>query len=133
MQNDMRDRLVDLIKECHKKENDIMFGENKSLEFDEWTGIYADHLIANGVVLPPLPKPPVDLKGKCGSCIYAKPTTFGNSTIYVECTNIEHLARFCCNHEVSKKRQRTHKGCKNYKFKDQAEQKLKELSENGNL
>ena len=53
MQNDMRDRLVDLIKECHKKENDIMFGENRPLEFDEWTGIYADHLIANGVIVPP--------------------------------------------------------------------------------
>ena len=54
MQNDMRDRLVDLIKECHKKENDIMFGENRPLEFDEWTGIYADHLIANGVTISPL-------------------------------------------------------------------------------
>ena len=53
MQNEMRDRLVDLIKECHKKENDIMFGENRPLEFDEWTGIYADHLIENGVIVPP--------------------------------------------------------------------------------
>jgi hypothetical protein len=53
MQNEMRDRLVDLIKECHKKENDIMFGENRPLEFDEWTGIYTDHLIENGVIVLP--------------------------------------------------------------------------------
>ena len=51
--SDMRDRLVELIKECHKKENDIIFGENRPLEFDEWTGIYADLLIANGVIIPP--------------------------------------------------------------------------------
>ena len=118
MQNDMRDRLVELIQ--------------NSVDgcASYWAELIADHLMANAVVLPPLPKPPIDLKGKCGSCTYAKPTTFGNSTIYVECTNIEHLARFCCNHEVSKKRQRTHKACKNYKAKAQAEQKLKELSEN---
>ena len=30
-----------------------MFGENRHLEFDEWTGIYADHLIENGVIVPP--------------------------------------------------------------------------------
>ena len=53
MPNDMRDRLVELIKECFNKESDIMFCENRPLEFDEWTGIYADHLIANGVMLPP--------------------------------------------------------------------------------
>jgi hypothetical protein len=121
MQNDMRNRLVELLDDCR-------YIEGYGIDLVEKQ---ADHLIANGVVLPPKPKPPIDLKGKCGSCIYAKPTTFGNSTIYVECTNIEHLARFCCNHEFSKKRQRTHKGCKNYKFKDQAEQKLKELRENG--
>lgn len=131
MQNEMRDRLVGLLDQRQDNGNYQTIGEKSiTLEFVSNEKL-ADYLIASGVVLPPRPKPPIDLKGKCGSCIYAKPTTFGNSTIYVECTNIEHLARFCCNHEISKKRQRTHKGCKNYKFKSQAEQKLKELRENG--
>ena len=73
----------------------------------------ADYLIKNGVVLLKQPTPPTNLKGKCGSCIFAKPTTFGTSTVYVECTNVEHIGQWC-KRQISYKRQRTHKACKRY-------------------
>jgi hypothetical protein len=48
-----RDKLVELIKESHEIENDVLFTSKKPLEFDEWTGIYADHLIESGVTVLP--------------------------------------------------------------------------------
>lgn len=51
---------------------------------------------------------------KCGTCAYAKPAKVGRSELYVECTNAEHLKRFC-HHENSKVRPRTSPGCKSYK------------------
>lgn len=127
MQNDMRDRLVDLIKECHKKENDIMFGENKSLEFDEWTGIYADHLIANGVVLPPC---------RVGDSCYPLPRykapiverkisriTFSKRNIIIGYYENDGQYRPPLRTRVL--------GEDVFLTKDQAEQKLKELRENG--
>ena len=53
MPNDMRDRLIELIKECDKRESDIMFKEKRAMSFDEWCGLYADCLIENGAILPP--------------------------------------------------------------------------------
>ena len=71
----------------------------------------ADYLLANGVKLAEY----VDLKNKCGSCVYAKPTVaFGKSTCYVNCTNQEHIERFC-KREISTLRQRTNPACKKYK------------------
>lgn len=51
---------------------------------------------------------------KCGSCLYAIPATFGKSKVYVECTNWEHIKKFC-KREISLKRQRTTPACKHYK------------------
>lgn len=120
MQNDMRDRLVDLIKECHKKENDIMFGENRPLEFDEWTGIYADHLIANGVIVPPC---------KVGDKVY---------TISIDREIEEYTVLGVVEYPNGWFVGVHYGGCsytipvdKVFFTKDQAEQKLKELSENG--
>lgn len=73
----------------------------------------ADHLIANGVTVHiPKNKPPTDLTGKCGSCVYAEQTVaFGGSRCYVLCT---HPERRHVKH-VTYPRQRTCKACKMYK------------------
>ena len=53
---------------------------------------------------------------KCGTCVFAKPTkAFGGSKYYVECTNQEHLEKYCHRHKSSKVRQRTNPACKRYK------------------
>ncbi len=54
-------------------------------------------------------------KAKCGTCAYAKPTTFGKSKCYVECTNQEHIEKFCRYRKISLKRQKTTPACKKYK------------------
>lgn len=46
----MRDRLIELLKGAETKVNETL---SVALELDEWLGIYADHLIANGVIVPP--------------------------------------------------------------------------------
>ncbi len=58
---------------------------------------------------------------KCGTCIYAKPTTFGRSKVYVECTNEEHLKKYCSYHESAKNRLRTTPACKKYEENPDAE------------
>lgn len=55
-----------------------------------------------------------NLKNKCGSCAYAMPTTFGNGTAYVECTNQEHIDKYC-KRPISRIRQRTCPACRSYK------------------
>ena len=102
-----RERLIDLIKQAEKEFSDT---GKPILEIEEFV---ADYLLDNGVILPPQPKPQTDLKGKCGSCIYAIPASSGKSRVYVECTNVEHLGQWC-KRQISYKRQRTHKGCKRY-------------------
>jgi hypothetical protein len=57
------------------------------------------------------------LKGKCGSCIYSEPTTFGKSKVYVRCTNEEHLKTYCAR-PASDVRQRTQPACKSYKSRE---------------
>lgn len=56
---------------------------------------------------------------KCGSCAYSKPTTWGGkpTTCYVECTNKEHLEKYC-KRKTSAKRIRTTPACKSYKAKE---------------
>ena len=135
MANDMRDRLVELIKQAEKcpPEYDGEPRDEASIfhcagcEYEESTDCLAeriaDHLIANNVGFFPT----VNMENKCGSCIYAKPVVaFGASRCYVNCTNKEHIERFC-HREISTLRQRTHPACKSYKAKFEAEQKLKEM------
>lgn len=75
----------------------------------------ADHLIANGVTVE-FKKPPVDLAGKCGGCAYAKAEC---PSVYVRCTNPEHIAKFFRSKDRSL-RQRTTPACKQYKPKEGA-------------
>lgn len=55
-----------------------------------------------------------DLKSKCGSCVYAIQSTFGKSNAYVECSNREHIAKYC-KRPISAIRQKTNPACKSYK------------------
>lgn len=57
-----------------------------------------------------------DLKNKCGSCEFSKPTNWGSkhSKTYVECTNAEHIKRYCKD-DISRKRAKTTPACKSYK------------------
>lgn len=50
MANETRDRLVELLKGAETKVTEMM---SKPLALEEWLGIYADHLIANGVRILP--------------------------------------------------------------------------------
>lgn len=47
---DMRERLIELLKGAETKVAEVL---SAPLALEEWLGIYADHLIANGVILPP--------------------------------------------------------------------------------
>ena len=51
---------------------------------------------------------------RCGTCIYAKPTVWGRSKVHVECTNQEHLERYCSNHESTKIRPKNTYACRCY-------------------
>lgn len=57
-----------------------------------------------------------DLKNKCGSCVFSKPTNWGSkpSKTYVECTNEEHIKKYCKD-VLSRKRAKTTPACKRYK------------------
>ena len=46
----MRDRLIELLKGAEGKVTETL---SVALPLDEWLGIYADHLLANGVIVPP--------------------------------------------------------------------------------
>lgn len=99
-----RDRLIKLKRQA------VNYAQEKA---DERGGLVCiddevDYLLANGVKLS------AELQNKCGSCIYAKPiVAFGKSKCYVNCTNKEHIERFC-QREISTLRQRTHPACKKY-------------------
>lgn len=54
-------------------------------------------------------------EAKCGTCYYSKPVPFGKSKCYVECTNQEHIEKYCRYRKISLKRQRTTPACKSYK------------------
>lgn len=46
-----RDRLIELLKGAETKVNEVL---SVPLALDEWLSIYADHLLANGVIAPPV-------------------------------------------------------------------------------
>lgn len=46
----MRDRLIELLKGAENKVSEML---TRPLELEEWLGIYADYLLANGVIVPP--------------------------------------------------------------------------------
>ena len=75
-----------------------------------------DALKGNVCIKITKPKKECDLKNKCGSCEFAKPTTWGNKPTerYVVCTNTEHVAKYC-KRSISQKRAKTTPACKSYK------------------
>ena len=53
---------------------------------------------------------------RCGTCIYSKPVERpGKATIWVECTNEEHLKKYCTSYEGTKFRPKNTHACKSYK------------------
>ena len=108
MQNDMRDRLINLIIEAMPYS-----------EIERQPNKLADYLIANGVVLPPC---------KVGNTVYsfAYPRT---DIIVIDKETVEDL-HFIVETDECYYDERDI-GRTVFLTKDQAEQKLKELSENG--
>lgn len=52
---------------------------------------------------------------RCGTCKYSKPVKrTGKKTIWVECTNREHLSKYCTSYEGTKFRPKNTHACKNY-------------------
>lgn len=49
----MRDRLIELLKGAETKLMEMLSIPLQLEECEDWLGIYADHLLANGVVVPP--------------------------------------------------------------------------------
>ena len=47
----MRDRLIELLKGAENKVSEML---TRPLELEEWLGVYADYLLANGVIVPPM-------------------------------------------------------------------------------
>lgn len=46
-----RERLLKLLKGAETKVAEML---SSPLSLDEWLGVYADHLLANGVIVPPV-------------------------------------------------------------------------------
>lgn len=67
----MRDRLIELLKGAETKVAEKL---SHLLALEEWISIYADHLLANGVVVPPC---------KVGDKLY-KPWTAGGRNVVAE-------------------------------------------------
>lgn len=52
---------------------------------------------------------------RCGTCMYAKPVERpGKTTIWVQCTNVEHIKKYCTTHEGTKYRPKYTHACKSY-------------------
>lgn len=45
----MREKLIELLKGAETKVAEML---SRPLELEEWLGVYADHLVANGVTIP---------------------------------------------------------------------------------
>lgn len=103
---DAREKLIEVLK-------------NKPYGYSTYEE-FADYLLANGVTIATTcGRPTADLTGKCGSCLHAVPApgVFGDSQCYVNCTNEEHLAKYC-RRPLSQVRLRTNKACKLYQPKE---------------
>ena len=125
MQNDMRDRLVELLKKAD--DNAIEQGAIDDVETDGYN-IYADYLIANGVIVPPC---------KVGQTVwFIRKSGLRNELIE---TTVEKIIskkggifiKLACNSMYETSCNSIGKTV--FLTKGQAEQKLKELRENDNL
>ena len=68
----MRDRLIELLKGAENKVSEML---SRPLALEEWLGVYADHLLAAGVVVPPC---------KVGDDLYGIRTSAKTGKTYVE-------------------------------------------------
>ena len=80
MQNDMRDRLVELLRadmrnECDKHEDclDCPYYNDEDACYEHLATVCADHLIANGVIVPPC---------KVGDTVYMIGTNIKQDYVY---------------------------------------------------
>lgn len=117
----MRERLIELLAYANEQADEMCEHNCDVCRYDQCGHNcpdvrIAEVLVANGVTVT-IKKPPTDLSGKCGSCAYAKVEC---PSVYVRCTNPEHLAKYSRSIDRSL-RQRTNKACKNYKPKEGAE------------
>lgn len=72
----MRERLIELFKQADEKAGEYI-RENDHMDFiptkDELAGVYADHLLANGVIVPPC---------KVGDTVYVVSQGAGFSVVW---------------------------------------------------
>ena len=130
-QNAEIDHLRDITKKA-KAEAIMDFAEKLKrhyVGYDRYDDIYAHHIIDDIDFLveemlgcnpnadhPFGYKNISELKNKCGTCVYGIPSTFGKGFCYVECTNQEHIAKYC-KRPISRIRQRTAPACRSYEDK----------------
>ena len=119
-----RDRLIELLKGSETKVNEAL---SVPLALDEWLSIYADHLLANGVIVPPC---------KVGDTIYMLVT---RHTVCFEYPNgkmqrVENQHTFIketCLTKANFFKVIDRFGKTVFLTKEEAEKKLKELNRNG--
>ena len=106
----MKQRLMGLLSAAHE---DFYAHFEPGEDYFE---AMANRLLSGGVTVSvKKEKPPTDLTGKCGSCVYAKSGLhYGVSTCYVECTNEDLLKSRPNRGKASAVRARTNKGCKRH-------------------
>ena len=112
-----RERLIELFKGAESK---VIEELNKHLELDEkeWMGIYADHLLANGVIVPPVEV------GQTVYCVDDFTEVVEECKVYGFTVVNSKLSLLVDNGECKFITRKWHN------TKEQAEQKLKELSDN---
>lgn len=128
MQNDMRDRLVELYKEATTLYFDYLDSiDEKGLTDTEGRAKFTiDHLIANGVILPPC---------KVGQTVWwiDKKRVLDMVCVGFLKTHKKLLVAIARNTNAFTTHYYVEWSVDIFLTKEQAEQKLKELSENGNL
>lgn len=126
--DEMRAKLLECVQIACNAATDAAFdaaAAGREFSYADQLAAMTDSLIAQGVTIKTThsrhSRPPTDLTGKCGSCLHAVPApgVFGDSQCYVNCTNEEHLAKYC-RRPLAKVRLRTTKACKKYRPKEAA-------------
>ena len=121
MQNDMRDRLIDLIRQSHCV--DVWDYWNDDFKQPNPIEALADHLIANGVILPPC---------KVGDKVYLIPCYNGNPLGIVQEDKVQMIGITSRGVHIKARNHHDHNkmymlGKTVFLTKEQAEQKLKEM------
>ena len=81
----MRDRLIELILKC-EKENDVLACYHERPKHIQAAEIIADHLLENGVIVPPY---------RCGTVVYVvRSQTSNGKNLYMRKERIDHYRMF---------------------------------------